>query len=195
MYSQPYDVRGMVRRGPPVRTLSSRAVTDVRRWSAGDSVVWRTGRDGTVWSAHPMTVVRDTPGLVALCIRPGTILMRRSGSRGGPRGRSLVTWDGGHEPRTWHTNRAPILNRPGDEHSVHLYWNGGDELIWWYVDLEAPWRRTRFGFDSEARDLDITVEPDLSASQWKDEDELAFAIERGPSWPLPALPVGWDRAT
>lgn len=179
-----------------------------------------------------MTVVRDTPELVALCIRPGTILMRRSGTRAGPRGRNLVSWDGGHEPRTWHTNRALILNRPGDEHSVHLYWNERDEHVAWYVNLEAPWRRSGVGFESEDRDLDIVVEPDLSAWHWKDEDELAFAIERGrfteaeavsfraegeqavervlrrappldepwehwrpdPSWPLPTLPPGWDRA-
>jgi len=151
----------------------------VERWVPGDAVVWRTGRDGKIWSAHPMTVVRDSSGLVALCIRPGTTIMRRRGTRGGPRGRNLVTWDGGHEPLTWHTNTALILNRPGDAHSVHLYWNAEDEFIGWYVNLEAPWRRHKLGFDSEDHDLDVLIEPDLSAWKWKDEDELAFAIDRG----------------
>ncbi|MBA3585861.1 MAG: DUF402 domain-containing protein [Gemmatimonadetes bacterium] len=202
----------------------------MRRWSAGDSVLWRTGRDGKVWSAHPMNVVRDGEALVALCIRPGVTIMRRSGLRGGPRGRNLILWDGGHEPREWHTNRALILNRPGDAHSVHLYWNGRDEFIGWYVNLEAPWRRHALGFDSEDHDLDVLIAPDLSGWRWKDEDELAFAIANGrfteddaqrfhaeglraidrvlrreppldepwerwrsdPSWPLPALPPGWD---
>ena len=154
-------------------------MTVVQPWSPGDAVVWRTGHGGKVWSAHPMTVVRDTPQLVALCIRPGTVIMRRRGTRGGPRGRNLVQWDGGHEPRTWETHTALFLNRPGDEHSIHLYWNEQGVQRSWYVNLEAPWRRSAVGFDSEDRDLDVVVKPDLSAWHWKDEDELAFAVERG----------------
>jgi hypothetical protein len=127
-----------------------------------------------------MTVVRDAPDLVALYIRPGAVGMRRSGTRGGPRGRNLVAWDGGHEPRPWHTHRALILNRPGDGHSVNLFWDDTSNAFrGWYVNLELPWRRSEVGFDSRDLALDILVEPDLSEWRWKDEDELAWMVEQG----------------
>jgi len=47
------------------------------------------------------------------------------------------------------------------------------------VNLEAPWRRHRLGFDSEDHLLDVVIEPDLSAWKWKDEDELAWAVTDG----------------
>ena len=49
----------------------------------------------------------------------------------------------------------------------------------WYVNLEEPWHRTAIGFDSRDNLLDIVIAPDLSSWQWKDEDELAWAVETG----------------
>ena len=61
-----------------------------------------------------------------------------------------------------------------------LYWSGADHLFReWYVNLEEPWRRTPIGFDSRDNLLDIVVAPDLSTWEWKDEDELAWAIDSG----------------
>lgn len=45
--------------------------------------------------------------------------------------------------------------------------------------LEAPWRRTPIGFDTQDLVLDVTVAPDLSSWAWKDEDELAWSVEVG----------------
>lgn len=50
--------------------------------------------------------------------------------------------------------------------------------MWWYINLEEPWRRTDLGFDSRDHDLDLSS-VDLVAWQWKDEDELTWAVERG----------------
>src|SRR5205807_2212557 len=49
----------------------------------------------------------------------------------------------------------------------------------WYVNLERPWRRTPIGFDSRDDVLDLTVADDLSHWRWKDEEELAWAVEVG----------------
>ena len=45
------------------------------------------------------------------------------------------------------------------------------------MNLQEPLRRSRLGFDTRDQVLDIVVEPDLSW-RWKDEDELAHAVER-----------------
>jgi predicted RNA-binding protein associated with RNAse of E/G family len=48
----------------------------------------------------------------------------------------------------------------------------------WYVNMQPPFRRTPFGVDIVDRTLDIVVRPDRSW-YWKDEDELAHAVEKG----------------
>ena len=127
------------------------------------------------------TVVIDGPDLIALFIAPGWPTMRRTGVRGGgPRGRMLVKPDGGHALSPWIENEALVLYRPGEAHSVWLYWSGADHRFReWYVNLEEPWRRTPIGFDSRDNLLDIVVAADLSTWEWKDEDELAWAIDSG----------------
>jgi predicted RNA-binding protein associated with RNAse of E/G family len=53
-----------------------------------------------------------------------------------------------------------------------------DETPFWYVNLQAPLRRTPLGFDTVDHALDVIVELDGSWA-WKDEDELAEAVEQG----------------
>jgi hypothetical protein len=127
------------------------------------------------------TVVSDTPDLVTLFIKPGWPTMRRTGIRGGgPRGRMLLKPDGGHEMREWTANEALVLYRPGDAYSIWPYWGAADhDFRSWYVNLEDPWQRTAIGFDSRDNLLDILVAPDLSSWEWKDDDELAWAVENG----------------
>jgi len=92
----------------------------------------------------------------------------------------LVKPDGGHALRPWVENEALVLYRHGDAHSVWLYWRAADhEFREWFINLEEPWRRTPIGFDSRDNLLDIVLAPDLSAWHWKDEDELAWAVESG----------------
>lgn len=49
----------------------------------------------------------------------------------------------------------------------------------WYVNLELPWRRTAMGFDSRDLVLDIVITEDLSSWEWKDADELEWALDAG----------------
>jgi hypothetical protein len=55
----------------------------------------------------------------------------------------------------------------------------GREFIGWYVNLQEPLWRTALGFDFMDQELDITVEPDLSAWHWKDEEHLLRAQRVG----------------
>ena len=80
----------------------------------------------------------------------------------------------------WHTHRALFLQRPGEAHSIGLFWREADGEFWyWYVNLEAPWQRSPVGFDTWDHVLDLVVAPDLSSWQWKDEDEFAWWQEVG----------------
>ena len=48
----------------------------------------------------------------------------------------------------------------------------------WYVNLQTPFVRRSFGFDTADLTLDIIVRPDRSW-YWKDEDELQMAVSKG----------------
>lgn len=128
----------------------------------------------------PLVVVRDEADLIALYRPVGTIYKRRTGERGGPGGRMLLRWDGGHEDAKWSRARVLILYKPGAAHTLHLFWDDASlAFLGWYVNLEAPWRRTPIGFDTLEQLLDVVLEPDLSSWKLKDDDELQWAVERG----------------
>src|SRR5438093_6944131 len=162
------------------------------RWPPGAVVLWRSVTDGVVRTAQPVRVVRDEEDLVALYLCPGTRGRRRKGRRGGPTGRQMLPdgWSGEYEETVWRHNRVLLLYRPGSAHSVGLFWRGADGALgYWYVNLEAPWRRTPIGFDTWDHVLDLVVAPDLSSWSWKDEDEFAWAQEVGLIAPAEATAI------
>ena len=154
----------------------------MRRFVAGQSIVWRSvDRDsGVVSTVWPWTVVHDDDDRIVLYMPVGTVGKQRTGVRGGPRDRLMLNWDGGHRDVTWHTTNVVRLYREGDDFSI---WIARDDtsgaVVWRYVNLEDPWRRTKIGFDSRDRYLDLWAEPDSDDWQWKDEDELAWLVEQG----------------
>ena len=105
----------------------------------------------------------------------------------------------------WRGNDSLRIAIPGAAHSVLLWWVEG-ELQGWYVNLETPLRRTSIGFDYLDQKLDLVVRTDGSW-RWKDEHELAEAVELGildrdeaaavraegervlAAWPFP---TGWE---
>jgi uncharacterized protein len=147
-------------------------------WAPGTAILWRSVWGGVVDVAMPTRVVRDDDDLIALYLCPGTRYRRRTGRRGGPTGRMLLAdeWTGAYEEVVWHTNRALFLRRPGAAHAVGAYWREADgAFVGWYVNLEAPERRTPLGIDTWDHVLDLVVAPDLTSWRWKDEDEFAWA--------------------
>jgi hypothetical protein len=149
------------------------------RWTHGDAVLLRTiVPPGRVGMAMPMTIVADEEDLIGLYVAPGTVNKRRSGTRGGPRGRQLIEDTGRHEDWVWRGDGRLMLHRPGAGHAVSLFWREEDHsFLDWYVDVLEPLRRTPLGFDTRDLTLDVVIAPDRT---WrlKDEDELAWSVEQ-----------------
>src|SRR5687768_14054756 len=98
-------------------------------WSSGDAVAWRSVKDGVVRTATPLIVVRDEADVIALYRPVGAVYKRRTGERGGPGGRLMLRWDGGHEDMTWSRNRVLVLHKPGAAHTLHLFWDERDRSV------------------------------------------------------------------
>jgi hypothetical protein len=111
-----------------------------------------------------------------------------------------------HGPHIWHENYVLFVFPPVRAHGLWLFFEPGGTFRGRYVNLQAPFQRTSIGFDSRDHTLDIWVAAD-GAYRWKDEDELAVAVDLGhhPSseaaafraegervlaeWPFP---TGWE---
>ena len=55
-------------------------------------------------------------------------------------------------------------------------------FLGWYVNLEAPFRRTPIGMDTTDNTLDVVVDPQRRW-RWKDADLLAARVEAGLTFP------------
>jgi len=152
----------------------------VSAFARGSQVVWRSRPQGCIGYVKPMIVVEDGSDITVLFQPSGTVCKRRAGARGGPRGRLLLDWSGEHADRVYDGPPMLHLHVWGTAHGVLRSWSfDSNRAEGWYVNLEAPWRRTAIGFDSEDYFLDVTAADDLSSWSWKDEDELEWAVEVG----------------
>ncbi len=150
------------------------------RWRPGTPILLRSVRDRRLGMVRSLTVVEDREDLVALYLASGYPCKRPEGVRGGPRRRVLLSETGRHEDWVWARNRVLKLYRPGDAHSIQLFWRAEDNLFsGWYIDLLEPFRRTPIGFDTRDHVLDILVTPDRSSWTWKDEDEFEWRLATG----------------
>ena len=156
-------------------------------WNRGDQIVLRYwgdwGGDDLMW-VSPVTVVRDDSKCIALLLAADTCGKGPAAANGTPIPRDLPFAEraglvAGVCDRIWHTHSRLFIATPGASHAYSLFWRASDWTFQgWYIDLQAPFRRTPIGFDSEDYVLDLLVESDLSWS-WKDEDEFADAIRIG----------------
>jgi hypothetical protein len=117
---------------------------------------------------------------IALFQPGGTTCFRREGERGGPQGRSLLpgSFTGRHVPRHFAPPGRVHLWPRGRAWTVNRRWEG-DRYAGWYVNLERPWTESLHGIEGGDLTLDVTVADDLASWAWKDEDELAWALEHG----------------
>lgn len=178
-------------------------------WTPGDHIVLRGVWRQRLWFACPVTVVQDTPALIALYWRAGT-WTKVPGRRFTPQD-MLSTEQLDLVDKTWVKTDVLMLVTPGAAHSVYAMWEQGHTRFrCWYVNLQEPLRRTSLGFDTMDHLLDVVVSHDRSEWRWKDEDELASAgADTYPCAPnYPALPAkssviqarlasggGWARLT
>ena len=154
------------------------------RWAPGTRVLWRYRANGA-GHAHicrPVTVVRDTPDLLAAWVAPGTTCVKPEMADGTPVHHEPLRTRYTKPRRTvlsrWFGTGVLKLARPGEPWSVWLFWERDWQFKNWYVNLEEPRRRWAGGIDSEDHFLDIAVYPDRSW-EWRDEDEFAAAQHAG----------------
>ena len=124
----------------------------------------------------PLTLVDERLRSVALYCAPGTRCMRPTANVRRRNVRSYADpWE--HEQVTWERSHVLWLTPLGEPYSLNLFWDGDWRFLGWYVQLQDPLRRSRLGFDTRDHLLDVWVEPD-GRWEWKDEDEVSYAVER-----------------
>lgn len=130
-----------------------------------------------ICDVKPMVVVEDSPESLALFLAAGTpTLMSRPKDPAQPKPWGPGQWD--LVPSAWSRWNTLLLHRPGEWRSSWVWWTPTWEFLGWYVNLQEPLWRTRWGFDIRDLQLDILVAPDRTW-RWKDEDDLARSIETG----------------
>jgi hypothetical protein len=120
-----------------------------------------------------VTVVHDRPDEIVLYLAAGTPCKTVVGLEPLARGE----WD--CVDRIHARTDVLMLLEPGAWYAVWLmWWHDTGEFWQWYVNLQLPFTRSRGGFDTADKTLDITVDPHRNW-RWKDEDEFAYAQELG----------------
>ena len=133
--------------------------------------------DGQTWEQRTAVVVEDGPGLIALYTPPKSEALVAVSRDGLPL--RMPTEDWSLEPTQTFDSGVLGLHVPGTQHSVLVIFDPPPGLAPWYINLESDLHRTERDFEYEEHVLDIVVERDLSSWRWKDEDELAEAVELG----------------
>jgi hypothetical protein len=128
-----------------------------------------------VFSALPTTVVEHTRDRVVLWLAPETPVRWPPARRLPIPELAAGRWT--HAERNWYGARL-LIAEPGAAHSIYVMWGREGEFLGWYGNLEEPWLEQPFGFDTTDHLLDIWIDPDRTW-RWKDEDELAEAVEIG----------------
>ena len=152
----------------------------------GDQMLLREVFRGQVWAARPHVVVERRADLIAATIPAGTVTKWPADGGGNLLRQQPADWT--LVDLVWKAEPLYLrLYRPGDAHSAIAFWRGG-EFQGWYVNLEEPWRPSRFGFDYLDHKLDLIIRPDGSW-EWKDEEELDEAVALGILTPLEAREI------
>ena len=157
------------------------------RWEPGTQILQQDLWGSRLVTSRPVTVVKDTPEYLALYTHPnapyrsGVIKDRYSM----PVSQRIDVYMEMLEPGISQLEESVsgdyhvlTLTPPDCWHSVWLFWTTDWKLERWYVNLQAPIRRTPRCILVRDYALDIAVEPDMSRS-WKDVDEFEELISRG----------------
>jgi hypothetical protein len=150
--------------------MTSRTRHDLRQWAPGDAIVLREIWKGRVWKARACIVVRDEPYLIAIWMPGGAPTKVPQGS-GIPRDDWTLV-DG-----RFHGDALRLV-RPGEAHSILLFFDREGRFKSWYVNIERPLRRSAVGFDYLDLELDVRVQADGSW-RFEDEEELEEAQRLG----------------
>lgn len=175
------------------------------------TVVWRHWYRGRLRWAIPNLLIDETPERLVTLLVPG-VICKAPVTYGQPGISYVDELRRDHEEIgdwTWHSRRCLQLAPVGAAHAIDLHWDHATgRFLGWYVNLQEPFRPTRFGYDTFDQMLDIWIEPDGTWA-WKDWDELVEAERIGLFSPAEAeairaegrrvvdsldslLPTGWE---
>jgi len=143
-------------------------------FTAGRVVQRREVLHGHLWLTHPVTVVDDRGGVLAVLLEPGSPFTFP------PHPFGPHPWS--HQS-AWGSTSVLQLHRGGNPYSVWRFFTDG-VFTHWYVNLEAPIVRhpdaTGGGaYDTDDHGIDIVVPADGSPWQWKDLDDPAAWVATG----------------
>lgn len=151
------------------------------RFQPGDHIVTRYVFRGRVKSATPWIVVVDSPEVIITWLPGGTMRMvgmADDSAHLSGRQYADLAWE--MAPRKWYGSGTLRLKSPKEMWSLWVFWDEHmADLKSWYINIDAPFERTRFGFDSWDMFLDVVVAPDRKSWRYKDEDEFADAVAAG----------------
>ena len=141
-------------------------------------VVYRSIFRGRLLYAVPGWLLEETSSHVVTATVPGAETRQLVGSR-----MDIIRTIANDSERTeimpWRTNRVVWLTPLERAHAIGHFWNHATgAFTGYYVNLQAPVRRSRYGFDSLDHVLDLVVNPDGNG-RWKDEDEFEEALAAG----------------
>lgn len=139
-------------------------------WSEGDTIVRREVlNDGICWLHAPVRVVQDTPDLLVTYLAEDTEFTFPPSPLPHPWGNR----------KRWQGHGVLMLQRPGEMHSIWVFWNGPSrEFTGWYVNIQEPFRRTERGIDTQDLELDIWI-PAGERWQRKDDELLEERVREG----------------
>jgi hypothetical protein len=144
-------------------------------WRPGGAILGQWIVDGRVVGALPMTVAADESAAVAW-LAPATPIVWPDARDEAGRLRPPAQW--GHVCRRWEGPGVLTLTPPDRPHSIWHFWNDDGSFRGWYVHLQAPARRAFGRLQTTDWQLDLIVRPGGEVI-WKDEDDLARALEIG----------------
>ena len=143
----------------------------------GDPIVLREFHDGRPWEARPAVVVDALEDSFRFFVPFGTRAVRAIGADGGRL--RLPTGEWGHGRSAPSSKAVLSVASTVRPHAVLAIWDEGWMPRCWYVNLQAPLRRTAIGFDTTDLFLDLVGTPDATTWTWKDEDEATQAVAAG----------------
>ncbi len=143
---------------------------------------------GRVQTVFPSIVVVDSPELVVTWLPIDTPVLNGvtdpsaeyEGGNGHLSAETMAAKEWTMAERNWHTSGTLRIKNPRLMWSLWVFWEPEmTEVRSWYVNVDAPYKRTSIGFDTWDMFLDVVVQPDRKTWRYKDEDEFAEAIEAG----------------
>jgi hypothetical protein len=135
-------------------------------FEVGKFVQRREVLHGQTWLSTPVRVVADDD-VLAVWLAEGTPFTFPSHPFGPHPWADRDRWTG---------TGVLQLQRPGDAHAVWAFFSG-TRLVSWYINFQAPYRRSGDGFDTLDHGLDIVVGD--HGWQWKDREDVAAQVASG----------------